>query len=293
MPTLKEIEKAGERRVDLIERILSDFESRLRRAQDWLFDNLWEDILKKIVVGGKVKRDLKAVRAINTSPVWKKYYQYLFAEIGQWMVNTMQGPLAESILSYFRLQVSDKGLDKRTREAGQSLLIRLGYDGGKFVENGGLYLLTTDNTAERKVKALAIVAATSGSPLAAFKKDMAKIIKGDTENLGIVERHFQTNANTAFAEFDRQLNWDLADAYGLNYVIWSGPRMKTSRPFCLARKGKVFRKDEVAAMDKLNWAGKIPGQSTLISAGGYNCSDILLPITDELAAQKKQNEATK
>ena len=293
MPTLKEIEQSGEKRVDLMERILADFDSRLRRVQDWLFDALWEDVLKKIVVEGKVRKGLPSIRAVNTSPVWAKYYRRLRDEVTLWMVDMMGAKLTDSILSFFKLQVPATDLGTRTRSAANSLLTAMGYDGAKFVEGGALHLLTYDTTAERKVKALAIAAVASGRSLPAFKRDMLTIIKGDAGQLGIVERHFQTNANTAFAEFDRSLSGQLAEKYGMNYAIWSGPRMTTSRPFCLARKGKIFHKDEIVAMDKLKWQGKIPGQSTLLSAGGYNCSDILLWITDELAAQKKQNEATK
>ena len=293
MPTLKQTEQLGEARVALMERILADFDSRLRRAQDWLFDALWEDVLKKIVVDGKVKQGLPSIRAVNTSPIWARYYRRLRDEVTLWMVDVMGGKLTDSILSFFKIQVPATDLETRTRAAANSLLTALGYDGAKFVEGGALHLLTYDTTAERKVKALAIAAAASGRSLPAFKRDMLTIIKGDAGQLGIVERHFQTNANTAFAEFDRSLSGQLAEKYGMNHAIWSGPRMTTSRPFCLARKGKVFSRAELQAMDKLRWQGKIPGQSTLLSAGGYNCSDILLWITDELAAQKKQNEAKK
>lgn len=286
MPTLKDIEKLGEARVALVERILADFDSRLRRAQGWLFDALWEDVLKKIVVDGKVKQGRHSIRAVNTSPVWAAYYRRLRDEVTLWMVDVMGGKLTDSILTFFGAQVAETDLEKRTRAAAQSLLTALGYDGVAFVEGGALHLLTYDTTAERKVKALAIAAVASGRSLPAFKRDMLTIIKGDAGRLGIVESHFQTNANTAFAEFDRSLSKQLAERYGMNHAIWSGPRMTTSRPFCLARKGKVFHRDEIAAMDKLKWQGKIPGQSTLLSAGGYNCSDILLWITDELAAQK-------
>jgi len=291
MPTLKQIEKSGESRVSLMERILSDFESRLRRSQEWLFNALWEDILKKIVVDGKITPGMGSIRAINTSPVWGRYYRYLRDEIAFWMVEIMGGKLTDSILDFFSLQISSTDLEPRTRAAANSLLTSLGYDGEKFVENGTLYALTSDRTAERKIKALAIAAAASGKSLKTFKKEMTTIIKGDAQNLGIVERHFQTNANTAFAEFDRSLSLQLADKYKMNHVIWSGPKMTTSRGFCMARKGKVFHRDEIRAMDNLQWTGKIPGQSTLISAGGYNCSDILLWITDELAEIKKAEQA--
>lgn len=287
MPTLKEIEQSGEKRVDLMERILADFDSRLRRAQDWLFDALWEDVLKKIVVDGKVKQGLPSIRAVNTSPVWAKYYRYIRDEVSMWMVEVMGGKLPDSILSFFKIQVPATDLETRTRAAAQALLTRLGYDGGKFTPGSTLDLLTYDTTAEAKVKRLAITAVASGRSLPAFKRDMVSIIKGDAGRLGIIESHFQTNANTAFAEFDRSLSGQLAEKYGMNHAIWSGPRMTTSRPFCLARKGKVFSRAELQAMDQLKWQGKVPGQSTLLSAGGYNCSDILLWITDELAAQKK------
>jgi len=290
MPTLKQIEKSGESRVSLMERILSDFESRLRRSQEWLFNALWEDILKKIVVDGKITPGMGSIRAINTSPVWGRYYRYLRDEVAFWMVEIMGGKLTDSILDFFSLQISSTDLEPRTRAAANSLLTSLGYDGAKFVENGTLYALTNDRTAERKIKALAIAAAASGKSLKTFKREMTTIIKGDAQNLGIVERHFQTNANTAFAEFDRSLSLQLANKYNMNHVIWSGPKMTTSRGFCLSRKGKVFHRDEIKKTDSLKWQGKIPGQSTLISAGGYNCSDILLWITDELAEIKKQEQ---
>ena len=149
-----------------------------------------------------------------------------------------------------------------------------------------------DSNVERRVKATAIQAIRAGKSLAEFQPDIKAMIKGGKASgkLGVVEGHYYTNANTAFSEFDRAMSLEVADKNGLNFAIWSGPRLTTTRDFCADKKGKLLHRRQIIALSKKEWRGKIPGQSCLTSCGGYNCVDTLLWVSTELAAEGIANK---
>lgn len=60
--------------------------------------------------------------------------------------------------------------------------------------------------------------------------------------------------------------------------------MADSRPFCLERIGKYYKKDDVEKWANLKWAGKRAGttKSTIfIYAGGYNCRHQIIYVSEE------------
>lgn len=289
MPNLNDIEKLGRNKADLIDDILAKFGGTVTDLQSWLFTAFYDDFVERVVSEGSIKSGIGAVNAVNRSPVWKKYYKQS-NNVGGFMVDSF-GRLTSSLGYYFNALIGRETLSDVDRVAKQ-VIEQYGFDGKVFLEGTYFNNLLKDATVERRIKSLAIQAIRSGKSLKDFQKELRTIINGDkaTGKAGIVEAHYYTNATTAFSEFDRTVALQLADKYGLNNAIWSGPQLRDTRDFCQSKKGKVFTKAEIKEMDSRNWQGKIPGQSTLISCGGYNCVDTLLWITDDLAAQMKEKE---
>ncbi len=92
--------------------------------------------------------------------------------------------------------------------------------------------------------------------------------------------------------FSREYNQVVSDDLNLQYYTYVGTRRESSRQWCIARKGRYFKKSEVLSWIKQNWDGKIPGtnQNTIFSyCGGYGCVDEFYPITKSqyIAAQKR------
>ena len=69
----------------------------------------------------------------------------------------------------------------------------------------------------------------------------------------------------------------------LNYAIYAGGKIKTTREFCLSRSGKVYNRETIEGWNSQEWQGKIEGGDVLIDAGGYNCRHDYDWISYELA----------
>jgi hypothetical protein len=260
---------------DAIERLKSE----VADIAEWLYDTYLSEISDKYLKNGKLSGN---VVGVNTSSTFKQFYSRSRAAAAA----IIQGfdSVAKTIKEYY-LDLFPEKTDFNT--VLEKMMNSLGYDGKALIKGGYLYNLTNDNSAERRVKAYAMSAIRSGKSYNDFRKELKGIIVTDRNSgkLGVVEGHYYTNAYTAFSEFDRSLSYEMAKKYNLKYAVWTGATMLTSRSFCKSKKGKVFSIEQLKEMDSTKWQGKIPGQSTLISQGGYGCIDSLLWVTDEYAKE--------
>lgn len=284
MPDINKIKRLGQDRQDLIDRLLNDFQKRVVQLQDWLMEGFFDDFVQRVTADGRIRQGERYIAKVNTSPFWKSFYQKSL-DVAVWIIN--QIPVVGKMLTGYFNELTGRNTDSETKTISELFLNRLGYDGKQIVKGGFFDLLINDRTAERRVKRLGIQAIVAGKDIKTFKSDLKAVIQGDkaANRPGVVEGHYYTNANTVFAEYDRTVSEVQADKYELTHAIWSGPKLTTSRPFCISKKGKVFSLEQLQAMDNQTWKGKIPGQSTLVSAGGYNCVDILLWITAGMAQE--------
>lgn len=287
MALIDEIKKEGRERQAFIDTLLAAFAYRVADLERWLYDGFYDDFVKRVVVGGRIGTKESNIAKINNSPFWGKFYKKS-AEMVGWILDNLV-PLINKLTSYFDL-VTATDTSVEVRMTAQKMLDRLGYNGKEILRGGYFDTLINDVTAERRVKRAAIQAIVAGKSLKEFQSDLNVLLNIDKQSgrLGVVSSHYQTNANTLFAEFDRAVSFEQAKKYGLGHALWSGPQLTTTRAFCKSKKGKVFTIDQINAMDAQTWQGKIPGQATIISAGGYNCVDLLLWITDGMAEEMQQ-----
>jgi hypothetical protein len=93
-----------------------------------------------------------------------------------------------------------------------------------------------------------------------------------------------TQAITSYGQAERQYVVGVGQKEGMDKWLYSGGLVKDSRPFCVARAGKIYTTAEVLAwprQEKYKWAGMIPGtnESNIFAyAGGYRCRHILAPV---------------
>jgi hypothetical protein len=109
----------------------------------------------------------------------------------------------------------------------------------------------------RIVRSAVVNAATSGDVKVAITQLEAELDKATGRQIA--------EARTKLSDFNRGLMAISAEAAGLEYYMYSGPRDVITRPFCKKLVGKVVT---AADMKKLN-----NGQSSsaLLRGGGFNC----------------------
>lgn len=170
-------------------------------------------------------------------------------------------------------------------------LLRWGYNARTktLIAGGYLDTLFKGSDVSQRVAALLNQAIAARMPLADFRKTFRNVFIGKG-GAGMLERHFNTATFDLFQGLDRTVNLIYANRLGLNHAIYSGTIIKTTRPFCRARVGKVFTRNQIEAWADLDFAGKPPIYDPFVHCGGYNCRHHLSFITAEVAAGIKPKQ---
>ena len=137
------------------------------------------------------------------------------------------------------------------------------------------------------VKRLVLGAIQRGISFAEFEAEAKTLIEGDAQKLGIAENYtlYKTRVQDSFAEYDRAVQDSYAKRLNLNYCIYQGGEIETTREFCDERNGKVFTRDEVLSWQNLEWQGKKTDHRIMLDCGGYNCRHVYNWISREVAEQ--------
>lgn len=130
--------------------------------------------------------------------------------------------------------------------------------------------------AMNKIAQATYSAVITGQSFGSFVKN----IKSQVDSLG---RYAQVRAHDSLMSYYTGLNVKKAEDAGVETFLYYGNIIRSSRPFCIARVGMVFTKEQIQAWDekKFTWAGKKKFGSTLINRGGYNCRHSFHPCEPE------------
>lgn len=116
------------------------------------------------------------------------------------------------------------------------------------------------------------------------------LINGDADTVGRLERATRQIVSDTFALSDRAVTNTVAEQLGLEWYLYTGGLLDTTRPFCKARNGKYFRKKEVESWAGLgDWAGRMAGtdeKTIFLTAGGYNCQHSILPVSEAVVPKR-------
>lgn len=95
-----------------------------------------------------------------------------------------------------------------------------------------------------------------------------------------------TVINTKLSMYGRSVSASLADAAGLNYYLYTGPRDGLTRPFCKPLINKVVSESQ---MNKLNNGQGLPVKT---AGGGYNCRHSWTPVSEGFITAAGLQKAT-
>lgn len=122
----------------------------------------------------------------------------------------------------------------------------------------------------------------SGASFTGMLDQVKAFIKGDA-NEGKLLRHVKTVVRDVLFNYSRTYQIAVAADLGLEFYLYSGGLIDTSRPWCKERAGKYFHHKEIEAWADESWAGKRPDttqSSIFIYAGGYSCLHQILPVSE-------------
>lgn len=102
-------------------------------------------------------------------------------------------------------------------------------------------------------------------------------------NQVFLQRYLGQIANDAVNEFSRSYINAYAEDLGLEWYLYEGKPISSSREFCTKRANKIYHRSEIEKWPQEKWNGKIPQTNSVTIfyfAGGYNCRHYLIPIPE-------------
>lgn len=235
------------------------------------FDAVWRSISTIVARGDS------AVTAIAQSNIFVKAWKEIVGEgINKYFKETLKELEAKSTDYYSQFTppaISFKELkEKVTKDLGRNV--------AKFAAD---YKIS--KTVANATRAFAVSQMQAGLSFSQVRDGVEEFVKGSGQKLGVVDNFnlVQNRIQDTFAEYDRRLNNEYANRLNLNYFIYQGGEIKTTRDFCEERNGNVYTREEGNSWNSLQWEGK--KGNIFIDAGGYNCRHYLDWISYELAKQ--------
>lgn len=126
------------------------------------------------------------------------------------------------------------------------------------------------------------VAVQSGASFSETLQSIRDFVEGNSDVDGAILKYSKQLAHDSFANADRAYNSAVSDELGLEWFLWAGGEIATSRCFCIERHGKYYHYKEIEAWgagDNVGdcgypWAGmnRATNAQTIFNyAGGYGC----------------------
>jgi hypothetical protein len=144
---------------------------------------------------------------------------------------------------------------------------------GTTLTEGFIDELFDNNQIVRAIQQTARNGVTSGQNLTDVKNLLTEQIKGKEDKFGLIKAYHSQNGRDQFQAYSRGLDDDFSKALNLNYAIYAGGEIKTTRQFCDDRNGEVFNRETILSWNHTpaTWQGRKPNNNILIDMGGYNC----------------------
>lgn len=233
------------------------------------------------IKNGVIVNSVKNLDTANSSTLVNSYFSRNYAPAINNLFDVTTGTINKEAIAYFGAIKPELKLDAIRKKAEALQMSAIGF--GK--PNGFLANLTNTQLVELAVKKSVINAIRTEQNFEDFRQGVDAVLNGNGTTNGVILNQIQTNAFDAFAQYDRSLYNQYASELELNYAIYQGGEINTTRPFCEERNGNVYNRETIADWDLLTWAGKKPNNNIFVDCGGYNCRHYLDWISYELAIQ--------
>jgi hypothetical protein len=129
-----------------------------------------------------------------------------------------------------------------------------------------------------------------------LNKTLRKFIEGTDTEKAFLERYIKQTTNDSVMTFNAEYIQTIADDLDVEYYLYQGTIIADTRPFCEARSGRFFTKEEVQKWPNLKgWQGRMAGTNSttiFIYRGGYNCRHQLWPVAKEQYEAAKEKGRT-
>lgn len=278
-----DIQQFTGKRTDLVTALLNTLGKAVADNQRELLAGVIDDFLDKLdVQNGIIQNTLKNKRLLTLlDQVFTRYGSNYSLETVKTIIDGVT-QIVNFNSQYFTALTGKTDIAPIKAEATVLINSWLGItDDGQITPNGYLDTLVKDQQVKNQIRAIVLKNIVSQSGYNATKQDLKDYITGTDEKTGALESYYRNFVYDTYSQIDRANSQIYADKLNLNYAIYEGGIIKTTRPFCRDRNGKVFTREEIAAFDPPT--AKPPGYNPFTDLGGYGCRHHLNWIPDAVA----------
>ena len=286
--TLQSLQEWGTRFDAKVAALVAALDARLKRLQRSLMNAILLDFLDVLDTDGG------RLAATATNAVKAEQLESLMDRFGRDESDADLKMFADQLLSigegvkgyYDLLDVPGEKLAVLESAMGM-LRARIGLNkNGELVTDGYLYRLGRADEVRQNLKNYVVTAIASKTPLRDFTQGMKTLVVGNADTDGALQQYWRQYAYDTFNAAHEIVNLHMADGLGLQYFIYEGKNIATTRAFCRGKAGKVFSRKEAD-----NWKNDpdLIEKSTkatynpYVERGRYNCRHRINWISEALA----------
>lgn len=285
----KTIVRLAGQRTALIDRLVAALEKRVESGQSAFLRMLVTDLVDTLDRDGDtVKNTLRNKRLVGmVDTIYNRYLKTHGIEAVASIADGMK-KIVDFNGRYFGTFSTPAKMQPIQKQVKESLGAWLGLtERGALEKNGYLDTLIRSTPVKNKIKDMIMGGVVSQKGFFEMKKGLREYLgsqegqQAAQKKPGAMMQYYRNFVFDTFSVADRTAAKVTADKLGMNYAIYEGGLIKTSREFCKERNGKVFTRAEIAKFDPDE--AKQPGYNPFTDLGGYGCRHHLNYIPEVLA----------
>lgn len=266
------IRKSAGDRTKLIDTLLAALDKEVAKAQRGLLQRFISEWVDKLDIdeNGVVKNTLRNRRMLATvDTVFNDFVKNEGIQVAKTIVEGVTKVIDFNGQYYKNFGTSAVLSDIKpiVKEYMQSWL---GLKGNGALEgNGYLQKTVSDVKVLGELKNLALRSVSGQQGYQALKEEVKTFIDGNKDSAGMLQRYYRNFVYDTYSQVDRATAEVYAVRLEMDYALYEGGLIKTSRKFCKERNGKVFTRDEINQFDPK--VAKQPNYNPFTDLGGYGC----------------------
>lgn len=280
----KDFQKFLNERAKYVDDTLNIFDEQTQKAGRDLVNLIYEQYASKFVyVAGKLVMNSKNIALINQ--IDKVMNEFTVTMRKNALAELAQNMLKNTVIIkewYGDMGIKQGALDKIIAKMG-TIYESIGItETGAIIPGGYLDRLAINSALRDQLKNYVTSSITGKVELSKFQQGFKNLIVNRAGIDSSMTRYYKQYTHDAFMEqLQAQENY-VSENFGVNeWFLYAGTEIKTTRPFCAERHGKVYSRKEAEKWNKLDWEGKKGDFFTY--AGGYNCRHQIMWITEAAA----------
>ena len=284
--------KWSRKRANLVNEQSDKLTAKIERAQNKLFKYITDSFLPSLETDENEALVPNDKMLFIPSRLDKFYDQFNEEELKP-IVSTFASDITK-LLKYNQKYYDGVKPSDEHGQIKESVLGALGISGAVIAGGSLLFNILTDRAAIAAIKTVVMAGIGTGLTITSLKIALKETIV--SKSGGLIKSLFNERLPDPYVKVDRFIGKKYQVALKLNYAIYQGGTIGTSREFCIERNNKVFSREEIAkfgtSADKWDGytdksKGEFQGKSAIYDPfqdlGGYNCRHFYSWISDELA----------